>query len=242
MTKRTWLAGLTLIGACTTGEDTHLSGADAATDAVTEAGVDAKGENRPPVAGNDSAETFAGVMVEIDVQDNDGDPDGDDIDVTDVTAGAHGTTTIQLGKVRYTPNDAVYIGEDTFTYSIDDDNGGTDEGTVTVTIVEPPTIVILSPADNAVISGTDTMTVTFMVTGCAFQSPSSGGECHAHKFLDGNPHAPPATGIGIYTVAPFDVSQMTVGAHVFRLSLAKNDGTDDLWIPEIYDEVPITVE
>ena len=239
--KLTWLAVMTWFAACTTEGDTYLGRSDgAATDMSAEAQADATHENHAPVAGDDEAQTYAGVMVEIDVQDNDGDSDGDDIDVTDVTDGAHGTAAVFLGQVRYTPNDAVYVGEDTFTYTIDDWHGETDEGTVTVTIVAPPMLVILSPADNVVISGTTTMTVTFMVTGCTFQSPSSGGQCHAHKFLDGSAYPP--TGYGVYTVAPFDVTGLTLGPHVFRLSLAKNDGTDALWSPEIYDEFPFTVE
>jgi len=237
MTNRTWLAAMTLIGACSAAEDVYLPGVDAA---AMDVAADAMEENQPPAARSDTAQTFAGVQVEIDVLDNDNDSDGDDLDITDVTQGAHGDTSISGGLVRYTPNDNVYVGSDTFTYTIDDDNGGTDEGTVDVTIVATPTLVILSPADNATISGTTTMTVTFMVNGCSFQSPSTGGECHAHKFLDGAGYPP--SGYGVYTVSAFDVEGLTLGLHTFRLSLAKNDGSDDLWSPEIYDEISFTVE
>jgi hypothetical protein len=238
--KRSFLAAW-LLASCTA-EDKHLMNPDlgAEMDAGLEPDMMPPG-NRNPVAGDDEAETFAGVAVDIDVLDNDGDPDGDNVLIDEVMDGDHGTANKTGGIVRYTPNDAIYVGEDTLTYTIKDGHGGTAEGTVTVTIVEPPTIVITDPLDGATISGTDTITVTFMVNGCAFQVPSSGGECHAHKFLDGAGY-PTTGGIGVYTIMPFDVTGLSLGVHVFRLSLAKNDGTDQLFSPEIFDEISFTVE
>ncbi len=71
----------------------------------------------------------------VDVLAGDTDPDGDTLTITDVTQGAKGTVVITGGGtgVTYEP-DANANGADTFTYTIDDGNGGTDTGTVHVTI------------------------------------------------------------------------------------------------------------
>ncbi|MEL6505966.1 MAG: Ig-like domain-containing protein, partial [Pseudomonadota bacterium] len=73
----------------------------------------------------------------IDVLGNDTDPEGDDQTITDVTDGANGTTEIVNGQVVYTPNDG-FSGEDTFTYTIEDEDGATDTATVTVTAGPAP--------------------------------------------------------------------------------------------------------
>ena len=68
------------------------------------------------------------------VLDNDSDPDGDPITVTDFTQPENGTVTVNPdGTYEYIP-DPDFVGTDTFTYTIDDGNGGTDEATVTITV------------------------------------------------------------------------------------------------------------
>ena len=51
-----------------------------------------------------------------------------------MTTPGDGTATINAnGTVRYTP-DAGFVGTDTFDYTVSDGNGGSDTGTVTVTV------------------------------------------------------------------------------------------------------------
>lgn len=71
----------------------------------------------------------------IDVRANDSDVDGDTVTVTAVTQGTHGSVAITGGGtgVSYTPA-ANFFGSDTFTYTVNDGNGGSDTATVNVTI------------------------------------------------------------------------------------------------------------
>ena len=66
----------------------------------------------------------------------DTDPDGDDLTVASATDPAHGTTSVRAdGTVRYTP-DAGFSGSDSFDYTVEDGNGGSDTASVTVTVFE----------------------------------------------------------------------------------------------------------
>ncbi|WP_238364461.1 Ig-like domain-containing protein [Mesobacterium pallidum] len=98
--------------------------------------------NGDPVAFDDAATTPEDETVTIPVLDNDTDPDGDPLTVTDVSDPVNGTATINPdGTIDYTP-DTGFTGEDTITYTVDDGNGGTDIGRVIVTVTagenEPP--------------------------------------------------------------------------------------------------------
>jgi hypothetical protein len=64
---------------------------------------------------------------------NDEDPDGDSLTITDVSAASHGTTNTDGDYVYYAPTTG-YSGADSFTYIIDDGNGGTDTGAVSITV------------------------------------------------------------------------------------------------------------
>ncbi|WP_435066894.1 Ig-like domain-containing protein, partial [Christiangramia sp. 3-2217-3z] len=88
-------------------------------------------ENDAPVAVDDSATTSEDTPVQIDVLNNDSDPDGDELTITEVTQPGNGIAVINTdGTVTYTPNEN-FNGTDTFTYTISDGNGGTDTATVT---------------------------------------------------------------------------------------------------------------
>jgi hypothetical protein len=92
--------------------------------------------DQPPVAvDDDAALTEDDSATAIDVLANDSDPDGDPLHVTSVTQGTKGSVAITgLGSaVSYTPN-ADANGSDSFTYTIDDGQGGTATATVDVTI------------------------------------------------------------------------------------------------------------
>ncbi|HYH72722.1 MAG TPA: Ig-like domain-containing protein, partial [Nocardioides sp.] len=92
--------------------------------------------NRPPVADDDSASTLQDTPVDVPVLLGDTDPDGDDLTVASATDPAHGTAEVRAdGTVRYTP-DAGFSGSDSFDYTVEDGNGGSDTASVTVTVFE----------------------------------------------------------------------------------------------------------
>jgi hypothetical protein len=92
--------------------------------------------NNPPTAADDTAtvseDSFDNV---INVLDNDSClPDvGETLSVTGVSDPPHGTAAYTATNVTYTP-DADHFGSDSFNYTINDGNGGTDSATVNVTV------------------------------------------------------------------------------------------------------------
>ena len=100
----------------------------------TMAANDGGGGNTPPVANNDSASVNQGQATPINVLGNDTDSDGDTLTVSAVTQGSNGATVTNNGtNVTYTSS-ATHCGADSFTYTANDGNGGTDTATVNVTV------------------------------------------------------------------------------------------------------------
>ncbi len=100
--------------------------------------------NIAPVAEDDTATTVVGTPVTINVLANDSDEEGDTLTITstfDQPTENGGTITLENGQLTYTPA-AGFTGEDTFEYTIDDGNGGTDIATVTVTVNAPATTTV----------------------------------------------------------------------------------------------------
>jgi gliding motility-associated-like protein len=115
--------------------DYTISDGNGGTDTATVT-VTVGAENDAPIAVDDSASTTEDTPVEINVLNNDSDPDGDELTVTisEAKEPANGTVTIdENGVVTYTPNEN-FNGTDSFDYIISDGNGGTDTATVTVTV------------------------------------------------------------------------------------------------------------
>jgi Bacterial Ig domain len=99
-------------------------------------------ENKDPIAGNDMAITAREVPVTVRVLTNDSDPEGDPLEVVGVTQGANGEVALNDdGTVTYTPAEG-FDGTDSFTYTIDDDHGGQATGTVTMTVLPDPGVVV----------------------------------------------------------------------------------------------------
>ncbi|PVV15466.1 MAG: hypothetical protein B6D82_03645 [gamma proteobacterium symbiont of Ctena orbiculata] len=107
--------------------------------------------NDAPVAADDTIGTDEDTPVTVDVLPNDSDPDGDTLTVTSVTQGTNGAVTIDpvSGNPVYTPNPD-FNGTDTFTYTIDDGNGGTDTASVTVTVNAVNDLPEITPATATV--------------------------------------------------------------------------------------------
>ncbi|OAN75556.1 hypothetical protein A8B78_16215 [Jannaschia sp. EhC01] len=90
--------------------------------------------NDGPTAVDDSVTTDEDTAITIDVVDNDTDPDGDPLEVVGATVPANqGTVEIVGNEVVFTPAEN-YNGPAEITYTITDGNGGTDTGTVNVTV------------------------------------------------------------------------------------------------------------
>ena len=133
------------------------------------------GGNQAPVANNDTAATTVDTLVNINVTANDTDSDGtiNPATVVVISAPANGTAVPKVnGTVDYTPATG-YTGQDTFTYTVNDNLGATSNvATVTVTVNPGGTPAMTSPAPGSTLT---TSTVTFQwsfVSG----SPTTGWE------------------------------------------------------------------
>jgi len=88
--------------------------------------------NHAPVARDDYAETDEDTSVTINVLSNDTDPDGDTLSVVSVSEPEHGRAVInEDGTITYIP-DPNFSGYDSFTYTVEDEEGLRAEATVTV--------------------------------------------------------------------------------------------------------------
>jgi len=89
--------------------------------------------NMPPLAVDDAVSTEEDLPLAIEVLANDSDPDGDSLAITSFTQPANGSVSCTGAECAYTPNDNFY-GTDSFTYTIDDGQGGRDSATVVITV------------------------------------------------------------------------------------------------------------
>ncbi len=106
-------------------------GTDSATVTVT---VNEVAQNQPPVAVDDNTRTSRDTPVVISVLANDSDPDGDSLEITQITPPSNGSAVNNPdGTITYTP-DSGFKGTDAFTYTISDGRGGSDSATVTVKV------------------------------------------------------------------------------------------------------------
>ena len=140
--------------------------------------------NLPPQAVADAANTAQGTATTVNVLANDTDPDGGTLAIVGLSQPAGGTVVLGTGgKVTYTPN-AGFFGDDRFTYTITDGQGGFSAATVTVSVARnngAPTInpdTIFTPAGTAVSisvlnNDTDPNGDTLAVTGVT--QPATGG-------------------------------------------------------------------
>ncbi len=111
--------------------------------------------NMPPVAGDDMTSTPVNTPVDVIVSINDQDPDGFLTIGTEeiVDPPLHGMAARQsFGVFRYTP-DTDFIGTDTFTYRIaDDQNAFSNTALVTIDVFDPPNIDPVAANDRFVVS------------------------------------------------------------------------------------------
>ncbi len=126
--------------------------------------------NDAPQATNDSATIDEEGSVMVAVLDNDDDIDitreGDSLIVSAVSGVDNGTATISEDKqsITFSPNTNWY-GTETFTYTVDDENGGSDTANVIITvnaINDPP--VISDVANQTVNEDANTGAISFTVS------------------------------------------------------------------------------
>lgn len=121
------------------------------------------GNNQVPTVGNDSATTNEDTSINIQVLQNDSDPDGDALQILAVDPPASGSTTLNSDNtITYVPQ-LDYSGLDSFTYTISDDRGGTISATVRVTIraVNDAPALLIAPSSQTHQSGDE---VTLIVS------------------------------------------------------------------------------
>ncbi|MBW2466555.1 MAG: tandem-95 repeat protein, partial [Deltaproteobacteria bacterium] len=98
--------------------------------------------NHPPSAENDSAATDEDMSVTVNLLANDTDADGDLLTIESIDQSTNGTVNENgNGVITYTPAEN-FNGSDSFSYTVNDANGGTDTGGVSITVNpvnDPPT-------------------------------------------------------------------------------------------------------
>ena len=104
---------------------------------IVEISGDFPQDNSPPVAVDDAYATDEDtplVVIASGVLANDSDPDGNTLTVTADTGPTNGSLVLNSdGSFTFTP-DPDFHGTDSFTYIVDDGNGGTDTATVEITV------------------------------------------------------------------------------------------------------------
>jgi Bacterial Ig domain len=108
--------------------------------------------NDAPVADDQSVSTLEDTALAITLTATD--VDGDVLTFAAGSA-AHGTITGSGASLTYTPAPD-YVGPDAFAFTVDDGHGGTDTGTVAITVTAAPIIATSLVADPAVVSLTTT--------------------------------------------------------------------------------------
>jgi len=115
-------------------------------------------QNRAPTAANDDYSTEQDVVLNVPagtgVLINDSDADGDTFTITafDATSAQGGSVTVNAdGSFSYTPP-ASYIGSDSFTYTLEDNFGGSNTATVSLTVTDPLAVNDTPTADPQSVS------------------------------------------------------------------------------------------
>ena len=120
--------------------------------------------NPPPIAINDGAVGVNTSVVTGNVLLNDYDPDGDALSVstTPVVAPTHGTVVLQAnGNYVYTPT-GNFVGTDTFTYRVNDTDGGSATAVVTLVIAAPVNQPPVAVADTAFVNANGSVVINVL--------------------------------------------------------------------------------
>ena len=89
----------------------------------------------------------AGGQVTIQVLENDMDPEGDSLEISRIDDVSDGIATIDGQNIDYTPRER-FVGNEEFTYEVQDDNGGISRGYVTVRVTGEPNTAPVAMDDS----------------------------------------------------------------------------------------------
>ena len=124
---------------------------DDTTDEVTFAIVIQKPPaNQDPEAVDDTIEVVQGATGTVAVLANDTDADDDTLSVSGASGAKKGLVEPTADGIRYTAGPS-FTGDDSFTYTISDGRGGSDEATVRVTIAADTAPPVIASADRALL-------------------------------------------------------------------------------------------
>ncbi|MFG6561513.1 Hint domain-containing protein [Sulfitobacter sp. 1A15299] len=137
--------------------EVRFEGSGAIDNVVFDDGQPQGGGNDAPVAEDDVLEIDEDTSGTVDVLGNDSDANGDTLTVTMASCPAGPVVINDDGTLTFTP-DPDFNGETTITYTVDDGNGGTDTGTVNVT-VNPVNDAPVANDDTADTTGTDPVVI-----------------------------------------------------------------------------------
>jgi Ca2+-binding RTX toxin-like protein len=163
--------------------------------ATVQLSVVAEDGNTPPLAVADSVSTNEDtplVLAPADLLSNDIDSNGDALTITAVGDAVNGTVSLESGNVVFTPN-ANYNGPASFSYTIDDGQGGTATATVDVDVIAVNDAPVA--ANNAVTTSEDTPLVISPATltgndsdvdGDALTVVAVGAAVHGTVSIDGS--------------------------------------------------------
>jgi surface-anchored protein len=94
--------------------------------------------NDAPVAVNDNVQLDQDTSLLVNPLSNDTDVDGETLSISQFAQGSNGKVTLESGQLRYTPVSG-FVGQDQFTYTIQDPSGASSTATVFVTVASTNT-------------------------------------------------------------------------------------------------------
>jgi uncharacterized repeat protein (TIGR01451 family) len=170
--------------------------------------------NQPPSVTGESASTFKGETIQVDVLGNDADPDGGTLSITGVQGPFAGTGACDPGGLcTYTPSRG-YLGSDSMTYTVSDGQGGVAFGQLATSVVRAPGAPIAVPTVTPSV-GVTPLSTTFDGTG----STDAGGDVVAYAWtIDDVPISDEAT---------FEHVFVSGGRFTIGLTVTDDDGLTD---------------
>lgn len=181
--------------------------------------------NDNPVAAADSATTDAETLVTINAMANDSDVDGDSLSISSAAASNGVVTVSAQGVVSYTP--AVgFDGTDTIFYSLNDGQGGSATGTITVTVNAAQTLSSIDLSWDIPTARED---------GSALELYEIDGYVIAYGTASGNLTETLSVTGGGETEAT--ISDLPAGTYYFAIATVDSDGVQGAFSSEIQQTV-----